>query len=125
MSHGCQSRVYRNLLGGLVIWLVVGWCGHAAWPATLAKSVPGDIRLFLEVNDAGGLLKMPAGSVLADALAGMVTTVRGPAASQPATSQPATSQAAPAAPGWRKHFAEAIGLPSSAVSYTHLRAHET
>lgn len=69
--------------------------------ATLARHVPVDARLFLEIEDTRGLSSMPAGTALSDVLALLVAQVK--------TSGEATASA-PAFTGWRKLLSDALGL---------------
>jgi len=70
--------------------------------STLARSVPTDARLFLELRDVQGFVKAPAGT----ALAAMVTRLVVPNASANRSGRPS---------GWRKLIASSVGLDDDSI----------
>lgn len=69
---------------------------------SLARCVPDDVRLYMELRDLGGILNTPGGAALARFF--RQATSSAPAATSQPASQPATQR------GWRNLIAEAIGL---------------
>jgi hypothetical protein len=83
----------------------------------LARQVPGDARLYVEIRDPVGLANSPAGALLSDMMKDLTSPTTQPAASQPATvpaagTQPQSTQptSAPAPVTWRDRLAGHIGL---------------
>jgi len=73
-------------------------CGGPPPEPVLARSVPAEAKLFLELGDLEDLLNSPLGSTMAGMLSGLV----------PAYTRPAGEES-----GWRQWFAEAVGLPGA------------
>jgi len=71
---------------------------------TLATSVPGDARLFIELRVVEGVFRTPAGSALAELLAGVVKTETSGPTTQPARTQPVGRFR------WQRSLAAAVGL---------------
>ncbi len=87
----------------------------AAWGAEpgLARLVPADARLYLEVRDWNGLTGSPLGALLSDMLRSLAPPATQPAASRPTTTQAQGTQpaSAPAPLTWRDRLASHLGVP--------------
>ena len=95
MSHHQRRWALGGVSAVLAFGVQVGLAGPVKGPASLARCVPPDTRLFLELRDTQALLTVPGGSRLTRMLAGLIRGQVSPA-SRPAGSQQADTQPAPA-----------------------------
>lgn len=98
MSRSGVLTVLAALWGALLP--ATGWAQKPRGPVTLARSVPADARLFLELRDLQSFLNTRSGREFTELLAGLIPSP---------TTRPATQPALT----WQQVLGEKLGLPNA------------